>query len=1270
MKDFVTAKHLAKIINNDTDEIIETKTFKTRPQLDEYISKYNIYDMTASQGVEDYKNKMFVGTIWEIKVILPKEEESLKENASCDELDKLADELAEIFSKKGLEPWIDINSEVAHEGCSLDVGTDNPREFAKIKKILDKLGIQYEDITGGYPTYYGVRITNVLKEEVEDKKIIKKLNESYSLDVEKLNKEYHSFGNKLAYIILCYFKDKEASQINKLNSYSMDNSYYCNLVLGDKDEIRIPLKSSGPGVAYYRRDLDWFYKINNDGSVDTKDIENLADGLYTIKRIDDKEKFIKECSHFNSLEDAINDDRTILHCIGSFDNIKEYLRENGLSLDSLKDVEIKKSKKTKKEQSKENVDFEVPQYLYHATYKPFLKSIKEKGLGNTNKKMWSFSKGKGVVYLALDPDVAQSYAEEAEWLDELDDDKYDKYVDNIIILKIDTSKLDKTKLFSDENVLDDDSTLEYHGIIPFNAVVEVIGESFKEEVVNEETSKPESITTQKNKLKRYAKEHKLGFEAYEDADTYWDEDRHREVKDKFFKCYLSNLPKKTFKNIGWSRGDDGEAEIIIWKNVSYFDVDYTNLPKDLQDEFDNIDELLSVLDKYLQEDSLDEKLDSWAKKELPQYVLDCVPIIEDVIDKNGVLDESGNYRDSWEDYKKNGIYAYIRSGGYSSRMNRYYLVISYKAYSDDVMKEVGLTYKDAQKVQAPRLSKLEKELTNALSNKKGFYKVYRDGINSYPCPSYGDLDVYFDVIKQGSRINYDDDVVIMKDGDKVLYKGLWDYLKKDINDDDFKFNDAKGYYVNKKNNNITIKVLDESLNEDLKKNNAKRLYSIIGAEINADYAILSSDTNKRKILDTNAYDESKKTIEEGTKVEGMWKSIPQADSYIIKCDLVNAKKHAKNLCQEEFIMFKFSDEEHVTSQVYRFVDKQYSDYDKFGVSSDEIVWDGDASNLDYYSVINGQPFSFGLYGNNFNLTEDINTSNSVAKEIANKLNLSSNDYNTLLHDINNLRGDEWLEQVKSLNDEELLNRFKVVAQIEDLEEDIEKHDTLNPKLFDGEELKPEVKETVQKIADTFIKELNDDGIRFTLKDIVLLGSNVSYNYTKDSDLDVHLIADSSGLECPDDLYPLLYGAYRSIFNKNYDIKIKDIPTEIYVEMDECNARSNGIYSLNNGWVKHPEQTAIPDLDREAFDKLFKEWEDKYFDLIERVNEELSDDIYDFIEDLYDLRKESIANEGEYGLGNLVFKEFRNLGYLDNLKELRKQEKGKELSLESIDTTTK
>lgn len=59
------------------------------------------------------------------------------------------------------------------------------------------------------------------------------------------------------------------------------------------------------------------------------------------------------------------------------------------------------------------------------------------------------------------------------------------------------------------------------------------------------------------------------------------------------------------------------------------------------------------------------------------------------------------------------------------------------------------------------------------------------------------------------------------------------------------------------------------------------------------------------------------------------------------------------------------------------------------------------------------------------------------------------------------------------------------------------------------------------------------------------------------------------------------------------------------------------------------------------------------------------EIDDLIEDIYNLRKEGMEEEGEYSIKNLIFKEFRNLGYLDNLKELKKKEISKELTLESI-----
>ena len=116
-------------------------------------------------------------------------------------------------------------------------------------------------------------------------------------------------------------------------------------------------------------------------------------------------------------------------------------------------------------------------------------------------------------------------------------------------------------------------------------------------------------------------------------------------------------------------------------------------------------------------------------------------------------------------------------------------------------------------------------------------------------------------------------------------------------------------------------------------------------------------------------------------------------------------------------------------------------------------------------------------------------------------------------------------------------------------ENIEKHDTLNPLLFDEkDELREDVKEAISRVVNQFIEDLKADGVKIEVKDIILVGSNVSYNYTKDSDLDIHIIADKDKLDCDSELYTLLYGAYRSLFNKNYDITIKGIPVEIYVEL--------------------------------------------------------------------------------------------------------------------------
>lgn len=104
------------------------------------------------------------------------------------------------------------------------------------------------------------------------------------------------------------------------------------------------------------------------------------------------------------------------------------------------------------------------EYLYHATFKKFLPSIERAGLGSKDRVLWDESK-RNKIYFAIDPEIARSYAEIA--LDFPTNSDLD-YRD-IVVLQIDISKLDRSKLMLDENVKDNDgSTLEYQGIIPYS----------------------------------------------------------------------------------------------------------------------------------------------------------------------------------------------------------------------------------------------------------------------------------------------------------------------------------------------------------------------------------------------------------------------------------------------------------------------------------------------------------------------------------------------------------------------------------------------------------------------------------------------------------------------------------------------------------------------------------------------------------------------------------------------------------------------------------
>jgi predicted nucleotidyltransferase len=253
------------------------------------------------------------------------------------------------------------------------------------------------------------------------------------------------------------------------------------------------------------------------------------------------------------------------------------------------------------------------------------------------------------------------------------------------------------------------------------------------------------------------------------------------------------------------------------------------------------------------------------------------------------------------------------------------------------------------------------------------------------------------------------------------------------------------------------------------------------------------------------------------------------------------------------------------------------------------------------------------------------------------------------------------EILKNLSDAQSSGKVTLI-------EAIEKHKTLNTKLFTKEEvLKETVRKKMLEIVDEFLDNLKEQNIEIKVKDILLVGSNANYNYTKDSDIDLHIIANTKNMRYETEIANALYSAYRTLFNKNLDINLYEIPLELYVEVENTPRNSNGVYSVKKDkWIKKPVHEEIPEYDKKALNKLVDKWEKKCKDLLTKISaDKLQDEkqVVKLIEDIYEkLRKVGVA-KSEYAVENLAFKELRNKGYLDKLKAAKHELISKRLSLE-------
>jgi predicted nucleotidyltransferase len=211
---------------------------------------------------------------------------------------------------------------------------------------------------------------------------------------------------------------------------------------------------------------------------------------------------------------------------------------------------------------------------------------------------------------------------------------------------------------------------------------------------------------------------------------------------------------------------------------------------------------------------------------------------------------------------------------------------------------------------------------------------------------------------------------------------------------------------------------------------------------------------------------------------------------------------------------------------------------------------------------------------------------------------------------------------------------------------------------------PKVRERLLDIAYEFIDFLSVDVI---VSDVVMTGSLANFNWSKYSDVDLHIIADFeqfSEKERP--LYEELFKLKKTLFNDKHNIKIYGYDVELYVQ-DESEAHfSSGEYSvLFDEWITEPKKENS-EIDTNLVKLKSENWMKMIDEVIEDAQEQSLESGVKTINKLKDKLKKyrtaGLEDGGEMSNENLVFKVLRRNGYIQKLFDFQNEYQDKKLSL--------
>ena len=138
----------------------------------------------------------------------------------------------------------------------------------------------------------------------------------------------------------------------------------------------------------------------------------------------------------------------------------------------------------------------------------------------------------------------------------------------------------------------------------------------------------------------------------------------------------------------------------------------------------------------------------------------------------------------------------------------------------------------------------------------------------------------------------------------------------------------------------------------------------------------------------------------------------------------------------------------------------------------------------------------------------------------------------------------------------------------------------------------------------------------------------------------------------------LFDAKRLLYKERFDITVKGIPVELYVEDLDHPAVSASYSVMKRTWIKKPNKDVGP-FDIDEIEKLSRVWSTIIQHTLDTKDVETAKKTMNLLRKFRGL---GLKTTGEYSTANLVYKTLRNSDLIKKLQDFINQEHDKMLSV--------